>query len=435
MSRQRKPVNRRRFIQTGGLALTGALTSATFWGSGCSRPPSPGNEVTLGTTGYAAESFRKILHDLDFTGQTGLKVNVIVRPTSTNELLTQMAGAIQAGTSPYDILDFEDAVAISLSRAGWLLPLNDLITEEIWNDFTEPLQEMSVQWDRFRGETIRIHHNFELCYWWYRKDWFEKQGLEAPATWDQIRAMGNVFTDKNKGVWATEEALQKNTFLNVYMAWITRQAGGNLYAADESFEMALAYIHDLMYAHQALNPACLQKNYDQQNNDYLADRVAFMRQWPFFYDVARQYSSWYAPDKVACALPPVGPGGKSVSTYAAGWGYGIPKTAPNAAGAKELIRFLIASENAAKFVSYSSWFLNARHSVLEAAEDKKLARFLKMYMNAGVIATRPFHEKYTEAVTILENIVSAFLTRQLSRDEAVRKAREQMRKLDHAEKA
>jgi ABC-type glycerol-3-phosphate transport system substrate-binding protein len=223
--------------------------------------------------------------------------------------------------------------------------------------------------------------------------------------------------------------MQKNSFLDVYTSWIARQAGGNLYDVDDSFRLALQYIYDLMYTDQVLNPACLQKNYDQQNSEYLADRVAFMRQWPFFFDIARQHDQWYAPDKIACHLPPVGPGGKSMSTYAAGWGYSIPKTAPNADAARELVRFLTATENVVKMVQYGSWFLNARHSILKAAENRGMAKYLNMYMDAGIITDRPYHPKYTEAIATLETITSAYLTHQINLDKALTTARSRMDRL------
>ena len=414
---------RRQFIT----AFTGlGLTPATLYISGCTSRREKKNTVTLGVGSFSVDAYRQILASLDFTGKTGIHVDVVMRPIASNELLVQMAGAVQAGTCPYDVLDLEDACAVPFMQAGWLLPLDDLIGPEIWADYTPSLMALTRQWDQHRDQTFRVHHNFELCYWWYRKDWFDKRGLAVPVTWDDVRQMGRVFTNRDQGIWATAEGMQQNAFLDVYTAWITRQAGGNLYRVDDAFRLALAYIHDLMYTDLALNPACLQKNYDQQNSDYLADRVAFMRQWPFFYDVAQQHQPWYTPDKIACQLPPVGPGGKSMSTYAAGWGYGIPKTAPNAEAAKELVKFLIATENVTKMVDYSTWFLNARHSVLQAAGDKGMAKYLKMYMEAGVIANRPYHPKYAEAVATLESVTSSYLTNQIDLDNALRTARERM---------
>lgn len=98
----------------------------------------------------------------------------------------------------------------------------------------------------------------------------------------------------------------------------------------------MQYLSDLIYKDKAMNPASLQKSYDQQNADYTADKVAFMRQWPFFYDVARAKTDWFAEEKAVVMMPPVGPGGKENSTYAAGWGYGILKSAPNREGAQKL---------------------------------------------------------------------------------------------------
>jgi len=416
---------RRAFVKkTGQAVVTTALASGLFI-SGCRKKEH--TKLKLGVTGFSADAYRKIIDELGFTEQTGIEVDIVLRPKTTNELLIQMASSVQAGTSPYDLIDFEDAVAMSLSRAGWLAPLDSLISQEVWNDFTPALMDLTKTWDQYKGETFRIHHNFEMCYWWYRKDWFDLKGTSVPKNWDDVREMGKVFTDKNSGVWATEEALIKNFNLSVYFEWITRQAGGNPYHADQALETALQYIHDLMFKHDTMNPACIQKNYDQQNNDYIADRVAFMRQWPFFYDVTRQHKQWFAPDKVVCGLPPVGPAGMNTSTYACGWGWGIPKTAPKFDEACELFKFLIASKNAPKLIDYSSWFLNARHSVLKAAGNSGLVNNMKMYLDAGIVTTRPLHwRRYIEAVTKIENVASAYLTNQISLPEAMTSARAKM---------
>ena len=417
-------LNRREFIKSAVKATsTGTLASGLFI-SGCRSRHNDKSKVKLGVTGYSAEAYRQIIDELEFTGQTGIEVEVRLRPRATNELLTQMAGSIQAGTSPYDLLDFEDSIAMSFSRAGWLAPLNELISQEVLDDFTTPLMEMAKVWNQYKGETFRIHHNFEPCYWWYRKDWFDHRGIDVPRTWDDVRNMGNVFTDKSAGIWASEEGLMKNFYLSVFLEWITRQAGGCPYEVGQDLEVALQYIHDLMFRHDVMNPACLQKNYAQQNNDYIADRVAFMRQWPFFYDITRQHRKWFSEEKVVCGLPPAGPGGLTSSTYACGWGWGIPRTSVRQSEASELLKFLTSVKNAPKLLSTSNWFLNARHSVLAAAGDKGLAKYLKMYLNAGIVSTRPYHSRrYIEAVTKIENIASAYLTNQVSLKKAMRTAK------------
>ena len=217
--------------------------------------------------------------------------------------------------------------------------------------------------------------------------------------------------------------------MNVYLAWITLQAGGNPFDVGPEYKQSLEYIYDLMNTSQVLNPASLQKDYNQQNADYIADKVAFMRQWPFFGDVARgaDNKAWFNEDKVAIALPPAGPGGKGGSTYAAGWGYGIVKTSPNLAEAKELLSFLVSTPVAVEAVKIGFWFLNARKSVLAVAPaDNWLVKSMNMYTEAGVIGVRPFHPQFVEALTVLEDNASAFLTNQIKLDEALKQTQDQL---------
>jgi ABC-type glycerol-3-phosphate transport system substrate-binding protein len=184
-----------------------------------------------------------------------------------------------------------------------------------------------------------------------------------------------------------------------------------------------------MYTDRVLNPASLQKDYNQQNADYIADKVAFMRQWPFIHDVVRSEDNqaWFSEDKLQVALPPVGPGGKGNSTYAAAWGFGIVKTSPNLEAAKELFTFLISNEVAAEAAKSGFWYVSARKSVLDAVGDQGgLVDLMKMYTDAGVIGVRPHHPRFVEALTILEDTAAAYLTDQVSLDESLKQASDQM---------
>jgi ABC-type glycerol-3-phosphate transport system substrate-binding protein len=245
--------------------------------------------------------------------------------------------------------------------------------------------------------------------------------------------MGAVFTDPSTGVWATEDGLIKGAFLNVYLAWITLQAGGNPFDAGDEYRTALQYIYDLMHTDNTLNPASLQNSYDQQNADYFADKVAFMRQWPYFGNLARgaDHEDWYTEDKVTIGLPPVGPGGPEGSTYAAAWGWGIINTSPNMDAAKELLTWLVSNDTAVAAMKSSFWFLNARKSVLaEADPENWQVKQLKMYTDAGVIGVRPFHPHFVEALTILEDTASAYFTDQASLDDTIQQCKDQLAALD-----
>jgi multiple sugar transport system substrate-binding protein len=391
------------------------------------RQPEP---VRLAVGGWAVDSITELMEELEITQQTGIPVQVMTRPGAPDEMITQMAAGAAANTSPYDVIDFEDELAVTGSRAGWFMGLDDLLPADFWDDWPEGMLNMAEVWNQHEGETFRIHHNYEPCYWWYRQDWFEREGVDVPTTWEEVAAMGEVFTDEAEGVWATVDGLVSGAFLNVYLAWVTLQAGGNPFDVGDEFRTSLEYVYDLMYTHRTLNPASLQKDYDEQNADYIADRVAFMRQWPFFYSVSRAAEDWHEEEKTVIELPPVGPAGAANSTYAAGWGWGIAQYTPRPEESQIVLQFLVDTDNAVKMAEHDVWYLSARNSVLDAVgEEEGIPAALKMYSDAGVIGTRPFHENFVEAISILEQSASAYLTNQISLDEAIEQASTRMDRL------
>lgn len=381
--------------------------------------------IVVGVGGWAVEDTIRAVEELGFTEKTGIEVEVVARPGAAPEFLSQMTSAIMAGTTPYDVVALEDETAIGISRAGWLVPLNDLFDDEFWADWPEAMLDMVDTWNTYEGELFRIPHNFEAQYFWYRADILEEKGLEVPQTWDEMIEVAKQVT--GDGVWGISDGLAKGAYLGVYLSYITQQAGGNPYDVGEEFRTALQFIYDMIHEHQVFPLAALNKDFDALNQDYMNDRVVMMRQWPFFYDVSRSDEDWFAEDKVAIALPPAGPGGRA--SYAAAWGWSIPQTSSKQEAAKTFVEFMTSTENAPKLAEMSTWWLSARHSVLEQVGDEGIAKYMAMYSDAGVISTRPFHPNFMEAGSILEDIASAYLTNQISLDEAMRRAQQRINDL------
>jgi ABC-type glycerol-3-phosphate transport system substrate-binding protein len=428
----KKNLTRRDFIK-----LTGAAAAAAALPAKSSVFAAPyfrrqGDPLRFAIQPGFEESMTAFLEEQGFTEQTGISVEIVSRPRTPNEIITQMAAGAQANSSPYDVIDFEDELAITMSRAGWIVGLDDLLPSGFWDDFPVGMTNARDTWCSYEGEVFRIYHNFEPMYHWYRGDWFDEAGISPPTTWDELAALGATFTDEDAGVWAVMDGLQSGAFLNVYLGYMTLQAGGNPFELGDEYRTALEFIYDLIYTHQTLNPASLQIEYNGLNAAWMADQVAFMRQWPYVYDVVRANEEWFSEEKLVLTLPPVGPAGAENSTYAAGWGWGIPLHTQRLDEASELLNFLVAPENAAAMAATGNgWYLSARNSVLEVVgENEGLPAALKTYSDAGVIGVRPFHENFVDALTIMEESASAYLTNQISLDEALEQAESRLARLE-----
>jgi hypothetical protein len=92
-----------------------------------------------------------------------------------------------------------------------------------------------------------------------------------------------------------------------------------------------------------------------------------------------------------------------------------------------MFKFLVSNETSVAAVKVGFWFLNARKSVLAAAPaDSWLVKALNTYTDANVIGVRPHHPQFVEALTILEDTAAAYLTDQISLEESMKQAKDQI---------
>jgi ABC-type glycerol-3-phosphate transport system substrate-binding protein len=362
----------------------------------------------------------------EFEKNTGLTVQLEGGPITGNEMLTKYGPSFASGESPVDVISDADDSGPTFARAGYILSLEDVIPQETWDDFPESFKAQIEKFHSVDGVRYRVPHEFAIGYFFTRKDWLDEKNLKAPTTWEEIVDIGKEVVDPANGVWATTDGLTKPALLWVFVSYLTAQAGGDVYAFDDATAEALQFLYDMIYTHKIFPEDALNQDYTAQNALYMDDKVWFMRQWPFFQSVAEGSTDWFKPEKVTIELPPAGKAGSK--SWWGGWGFSIPKFAPNLDGAKELIKFLTSNENAPKLAEGQSWFIMPRKSILAAFEGKNnpIVTAMGVYADAGVPAARPYHPKVAEAQTVVDDAASQFLTKQLSLADALKYGQDQI---------
>ena len=388
-------------------------------------PPPPeaakGVTLTLAIQAFAHDAMRPVLDEWEKA--TGNKVTLESGPTTGQEMMTKYAPAFQSGTSPVDVLSLDDVSGPAFARAGWLEPLDAVIPAETWSDFPTSFLPPVDQdpFHSYEGKRYRVPHEFAVGYFWYRKDWFERDNVKVPTTWDEFVEVGKSYTSGD--IWGTTDGMKKPALTFVYVAHLAAAAGGNVFDFDDGTAQALQFIYDMLYTHKIMPESVLTEDYTQQNDLYMKDRVAMMRQWPYFWGVSRDNTEWYQEGKAEIALHPAGPAGNK--TWWGGWGFSLPKFSTQMDAAKDLISWVTNNQNAPILAEGQSWFVMPRKSIL-AAMKGGLVPYMQMYSDAGALVPRPYHPKKSDAEVAVDDVSQLYLTKQLSLEEALQQGKDRI---------
>jgi len=429
-----RTISRRHLLQsgaaTGAAVATSSLLAGTSLASSGKAPAhvrklsqSSGLTLKLAIQAFAHDALRPVLDD--WSASTGNTVELESGPVSGQEMITKYAPAFQSETSPVDIISDADDSSPTFMRAGWIESLEGVIPDTTWSDFPDSFTQQIETWHSFDGVRYRVPHEFAIGYTFYRKDWFDEKGVESPKSWDEVVSIGKEFTADP--VWGTMDGIAKPGLTFVYLAYLAAQSGGSIFEFDDATAQAFQFAYDLIYTDKVMPESALSSDYTYQNEEYMNGHVAFMRQWPFFWDVARGDADRYSEGMAEIALPPAGPAG--AYSWWGGWGFSVPKFAPNKEAALDLIAYITAPEQIVRLAEGQSFFATPRASILEALGDNGLAPYMKLYADNNVPSARPFHEKVAEAQAVVDDVGSLFLTNQSSLEDAMNTGKDRIAKL------
>jgi ABC-type glycerol-3-phosphate transport system substrate-binding protein len=281
-------------------------------------------------------------------------------------------------------------------------------------------------WNQKGGKTFRVHHNWDMGYYWQRGDLLAQHHLTTPASWAELVSTGQELKAKT-GMYAFADAASKPGLTFVYLAYLTAQAGGQLYQFDDGTAQAFQFAHDLIYKHGLFPKDAITWTYDQLNSSYMTNKLMSMREWTFFWDTASANKSWYAADKIDIVAPPAGPGG--AKTWAGGWGMSVPKASKNQESALKFVQYMSTPDVAVRVAQANSFFVTARKSVLDKLGSTGIVAHMKQYSDAGYVTPRPFHPQAAQAESLIDDIGQSFLTNQLSLTAAMAQGKQRLQAL------
>ena len=341
-------MKRRGILQATAAGLSSGIPSWAFsQGIGTVKPGKPyaGTELNLLTV--VAPQFKAHEAKLsEFEALTGIKVKYQYVPfANTREKLT---AELVGQSSQYDVLSAMDVWGPSLYNL--FEPLNGMLAEKnIDMESRYPYAHLRASRDgNGQGKNILgfpIRGHVQLMF--YRKDIFDKLGLKAPNTWDEMVEHGKLISSKTD-LSGVAMYYGKTAGQNL-MIWFNYLwgAGGDLldakgqpaFNSPAGIAATQAYL-DVLLKHKAAPSASASFNETDAVNSVAQGKSAMVPVWWWRYaSLVDPKVSTLKPEQVAFAPLPSMPG-KPNTTYTNTWFYGINKNSKNKAAAMEFLTWL-----------------------------------------------------------------------------------------------
>ncbi len=290
----------------------------------------PASKTTVDIIGWAfpitefyANEFKKL------NAVENLEVNSQLMASSDAQ--EQVRLALSGGKeSPYEIVHAANTQIAEWGHPGWLLPLNDLV-DKYWDEYNlGDIPETSWEAATVNGNIVGIPavaNGFQLI---YRKDLFEKHGIEVPQTFDAVIEAARKLKD--------DPEIEVPFVINLHAGWaweieffqMLRGFGGKYFNDDNTAAFngpeGVAAIEKLMeVAEKAIGELGMSYSVDDLEIGLQTGRLAFANTWASrAVNMKNPEKSAYAEELAFAPSPAAEPGGPLI---ASAWNdfYCIPK--------------------------------------------------------------------------------------------------------------
>jgi ABC-type glycerol-3-phosphate transport system substrate-binding protein len=358
---------------------------------------------------------------------TGNKVEFVEIPYS--DMATKYLTELVSGSGAYDAISCNrDGWTIPFAAAGYLEPLDQLLSEEEWNDYF-PIAKSTASWD---GHVYAIPQNMCAEAFYYRTDLLEQYGVDVPTNWDEMLDAAKKLTlDTNddgqvdiyglglKGKRYIISAFWLLDFMHQNGASVFDEEGNVVCNSPEAVE-ALQLLSDLLLVHKVVSPGSLNDDETTLHTAFMEGKISMLQNWNYMWALANDP----AQSKVAGKFNAVPvPGNVNQGVVSGGWNFAIPKSSKNIDVAKEWLLFVTRPE-ADKSYALNYETQPARLSTFNDSEVKaKYGEWIDTLKNIHLSAFAvPQHPKWLEIADALQEAVQNAYTEKMTPKEALDQA-------------
>lgn len=414
--------------------LLSVLMLVTSLFTGCNADTQADGPVTITYYGRPDEKGfeSKVIEQFE-KENPNIKVNYVELPENTDKKLQTINTILQAKDSSMDVFVGDVVWTPIFASAGWVLPLDDYLTNEEIKEHTPGSMAAYL----YNNKTYGIPFFTDGGMLYYRKDLLEKYNKSIPATWtelvDTAKYIMNEENDSNlygyAGSWKQYEGVTCNL---TEMVWshggdFLDKEGNIIFNSPETVK-AVQLMGDMVSKDKITPPGISNFGSGDVRNLFANGQLIFSRDWPTFAKKADSMEGSKVVGKVGYTVLPTIEGGKNYSTLG-GWGVMVSN-------------FSEHKEEAVKFTKFRSSFEIQKQEALDLAhlptrialyedEDVKKALPFAEDMFPVMMSTKPRPQSpyYAELSGILQLETQNVITGKKTAQEAVKYADKKMKQV------
>lgn len=300
----------------------------------------------LSMTGQISDALEAHLDE--FEEKTGITVNLELYGES--QLREKCTTEFLAGSSTIDAFlmsPLQDMAAYG--NNGWIEPLDSYLEDESfdWEDFqSAPMDQIKIKGSEAIG-ALPLYSSVQLMF--YRKDVFEKYGLQPPATYDELLNVCETINDPENNFYAIACRGEKIALTSQFSPFLYGYGGAYFkdgtcaFSTPENIEAAKFYGNLLgNYAPEGI----LTAGYSQMTQLFNAGQIGMCIDAIALYQTLIDPNESMFYDKVGVAPIPEGPAGRQ-SYKQVVWGASIYSGSKNKEAAWEFLKYAAGKEIAA----------------------------------------------------------------------------------------
>ena len=357
-------------------------------------------------------------------GKLSLDVRAVGRPQLHNTILS----AVGRGEAP-DLALIDWAWVREFADLHFLKRL-DIIDPAWASSFKADLFPAFV--DKTTPDLYGAQPEANVSVLWYRKDWFEAEGLEVPYTWPELVQVAGHFQPRLKFplVFAAgRRARETTTYQMLPFLW---SAGGRLFdggvALDGGVVTALQFIVDLVHKYHLAPPDVTTYAWDQPARLFAEGRAALAVGGSYEKPLIQEESGWNEEEfreRVGCIPTPAGPGG-ATGAVAGGMVYVIFRQTRVAPLALDVLKLVVGPDLMREFC-VDTGRSPTRISVARSLDTKRgwFSRRVSELMHGA----RPRWDipEYARVSGQIQLMIEDAVTGRVTSQEAVERARDVLR--------